>query len=402
MNSKNLTRAFLLLLLLSPSARAADRISKERIEYEGRKRTYYLFAPASLKTPAPLVVLLHGSGRNGLSLVEKWKELAAREGFIIAGPDASDSRGWRTPEDGPGFIHELVEALKARYAIDPRRVYLFGHSAGAVFALNLAMMESEYFAAAAVHAGAWRQQDEFSVIDDAKRKTPLAIIVGDRDPFFPVSHVRATEAALKGRGFDITVTLMGGHDHWYYDLAPGINRDAWAFLGRRALDAEPKYEAYTFGGAVVGDFNAAVAEINAFRAKAAAALNRFNASESGLRGRDFNRDRAEVAAAAREQAAALGDGAAAFRGAALAAERASKLKVAEKYRQYLALAAQADAKRAEALDVMKERAGMVLSDDPPNAVMARMNEATLKSEKLNSEADELEQKAARALAGSGP
>jgi predicted esterase len=398
---KNITRALLLLLLLSAHARAADKISKETVEYEGRKRTYYLFAPAALKTPAPLVVLLHGSGRNGLSLVEKWKELAAREGFIIAGPDASDSRGWRTPQDGPDFMRELVEALKAKFTIDPRRVYLFGHSAGAVFALNLALMESEYFAAAAVHAGAWREPGEFNVIDKAKRKTPLAIIVGDRDAFFPLSHVRATEAALKGRGFDIEVTVMGGHDHWYYDLAPGINRDAWEFLGRRALDAEPKYEAYTFGGAV-DDFNAAVAEVNALREKARGALARYNASESSLRGKDFGGDRAAFAAAASEQAAALGEGAAAFRAAALTAERASRLKVAANYSQYLSFAAQADAKRAEALEVLKERAGMRLSDDPPNAVPARMNEATLKAGRLNDEADELERKAERAATGKIP
>jgi predicted esterase len=398
MNSKNLTRALLLLLLLPPCALAADKISKETIQYEGKKRTYYLFAPASVKTPAPLVVLLHGSGRNGLSLVEKWKELAAREGFVIAGPDASDSQGWRTPEDGPDFIHELIEALKARYSLDPRRVYLFGHSAGAVFALNLAMMESEYFAAAAVHAGAWRQPDEFSVVEHAKRRTPLAIIVGDRDPFFPLGDVRATEAALKGRGFEVEVTVMKGHDHWYYDLAPDINRGAWEFLGRRALDAEPKYESYAFGGAA-GDFNAAVVEINAQREKARAALNRVHVLEVGLRGKDFVKDKPAFAAAAREQAAAFAEGAAAFRAASLAGERASRLKVGDNYRQYLALAAQADAKRAEAMEVMKERAGMLLSDEPQNTITNRMNEATLRAEKLNDEADALDRQAAGAMKG---
>jgi predicted esterase len=405
MKPKNLIRVLLALLLLSAHARAADKISKETFESEGKKRTYYLFAPSSLKAPAPLVVLLHGSGRNGLSLVEKWKELAAREGLVIVGPDASDSKGWRTPEDGPDFIRELVEALKARYPVDPRRVYLFGHSAGAVFALNLAMMESEYFAAAAVHAGAWRQQDEFSVIEDAKRKTPLAIIVGDRDPFFPLTDVTATEAALKGRGFHVEVSVMKGHDHWYYDLAPGINRNAWDFLGRYTLEAEPKYEAYTFAGAgagAAGDFNTAVAEINALKAKAGEALRRFNAAEAALSGKDFVRDRAAFAAAAREEEAALGEGAAAFRAASLAAERASKLKVSANYQQYLALAAQADARRAEALDVMKERAGLLLSDDTPNAVTAKVNEATLKAQRLNTEADELEQKAERARTGQRP
>src|SRR5262247_1010706 len=188
MIGKKLGWALLALPILILQARAADRITKETLESQGKKRTYYLMVPDSAKSSAsvPLIVLLHGSGRNGLSLMEKWKELASREGTIIAGPDSRDSQGWQIPGDGPGFIHDLVESLKAKYPINPRRVYLFGHSAGAVFALNLSMMESEYFAAAAVHAGSGRTETELSARDYAKRKTPLAIIVGDRDKFFPL------------------------------------------------------------------------------------------------------------------------------------------------------------------------------------------------------------------------
>src|SRR5215813_3086571 len=130
MTCKNSGWVLLALPMLFLQARAADRITKEALELQGKKRTYYLMVPDSAKssTPVPLIVLLHGSGRNGLSLMEKWKELASKEGVIIAGPDASDPQGWRVPEDGPAFIHELVEALKTKYPINPRRVYLFGHS----------------------------------------------------------------------------------------------------------------------------------------------------------------------------------------------------------------------------------------------------------------------------------
>ena len=48
------------------------------------------------------------------------------------------------------------KTLKSKYPINPRRVYLFGHSAGASFALHMSLMESQYFAAAAIHAGALR------------------------------------------------------------------------------------------------------------------------------------------------------------------------------------------------------------------------------------------------------
>lgn len=393
--------AALMLLSLPAFARAEDKVSKETLESGGRKRTYYLFAPSSLKAAAPLVVLFHGSGRDGLSLVERWKELAAREGFVIAGPNSRDSKGWRTPDDGPDFIRELVEALRAKYGLDARRVYLFGHSAGAVFALHLAVTQSEYFAAAAVHAGAWRQPSEFNALEEAKRKTFLAIIVGDRDPFFPLDAVRATEAALKGGGHEIAVTVMKGHDHWYYDLAPGINRDAWDFLKSKALDADPKYATYV-GASTASDFNSAITEINALRTKGSESVRLFNVSEEELRIKKAQNDAAGTTAVLRAQAETAAAGAQVFRDAAVAAERASALKIPENLRQYVSLAARADAKRAEGFDVLKARAELQLAGGPPAEVQSKVNEATLKYQKLFDEAEELERQAARAHSAQSP
>src|SRR5947209_158449 len=294
-NGRTLTWAFLALLLFAAHARAGEKVSKESFESHGKKRTYYLFVPGSVTAaaPVPLVVLLHGSGRNGLSLAEKWKDLASAEGFIIVGPDAISTQGWHTPEDGPDFLRDLVEMLRAKYPVNPRRVYLFGHSAGAVFALDLAMLESEYFAAAAVHAGAWRSAEEFSILAYPKRKIPMAIIVGDRDGFFPLDSVRATEAALKEKGFTVEVTVMKGHDHWYYDLAPGINRNAWDFLKRYELGGEPTYATYS-SASDPEDVNSAAREINALRVKFNDALQRFNAKEEELRGKSYGREAAEI------------------------------------------------------------------------------------------------------------
>ena len=42
-------------------------------------------------------------------------------------------------------------------------MYLFGHSAGAGQALYLSLLESEYFAATAVHAGALRTEDDRNI-----------------------------------------------------------------------------------------------------------------------------------------------------------------------------------------------------------------------------------------------
>jgi predicted esterase len=403
---KNLGWALLALPMLILQARAADRITKETLESQGKNRTYYLMVPDSAKSSAsvPLIVLLHGSGRNGFSLMEKWKELASREGIIIAGPDSRDSQGWQIPGDGPGFIHELVQTLRAKHPINPRRVYLFGHSAGAVFALNLSMMESEYFAAAAVHAGSWRTEKELSARDYAKRKTPLAIIVGDRDTFFPLPSVKATEGALKERGFSVEVKVMKGHDHWYYDLAPQINRDAWDFLKRHELNEDPRYEAYDAslepkGFNEAGGVNEAAREINSLMEKANESTLRFYAKEAELSGRDYAKDKAAVAAIAREQIETLKAGESALRDAALKAERLSKLKLGGDYPQYYSLVAQMQLKRAEILEAMRERAELLLTDEPADAITIKRNEAIVRVERLKKEAEELEQKAERIRAG---
>jgi poly(3-hydroxybutyrate) depolymerase len=238
------------LLGLASSVSAApvkNEIVKDTLLFEGKKRAYYIYVPPGLsdKIAVPLLVTLHGSGRNGLSLVEKWNELAASEGFIVAGPDAANSAGWNVPQDGPEFLHALVEALKAKYPINPRRVYLFGHSAGACMGLYMSLYESEYFAATAIHAGSLRPET-YPLIAYAKRKIPIFITVGTRDLSFPLNEVRATRDELVKHELTVQFTEIPGHDHWYYDLAPKINRDAWDFLKKQELSADPRYERYEF------------------------------------------------------------------------------------------------------------------------------------------------------------
>jgi poly(3-hydroxybutyrate) depolymerase len=225
----------------------AQKVSRETIESQGKKRTYYLLVPenATPAHPAPLVLLLHGSGRNGQSLMDKWKDLGMKEGIVLVAPDAITAEGWQSPEDGPDFLHDLLSELKAKYAVDQRRMYVFGHSGGAVFALYMGLFESDYFAAIAIHAGALRPSDG-QIIERAARKIPFHIAVGTVDRSFPLEAVRATRDLLIKNGFSVELVEMAGHDHWYYDLAPKINATAWAFLKDKKLADDPRYTQYSF------------------------------------------------------------------------------------------------------------------------------------------------------------
>ncbi|HEX5704577.1 MAG TPA: alpha/beta hydrolase-fold protein [Pyrinomonadaceae bacterium] len=237
----------ILLMLLAGSTAFGQEVQKEITKLGGKARAYYLFVPDKLTKdrPAPLLLLLHGSGRNGVSLVDKWKDLAKKEGIILVGPDAINSQGWSSPVDGPDFFYELITELQSKYPIDARRLYIFGHSAGASFALYMALYESEYFAATAIHAGGLTNRDQ-ALVEWAKRKIPIHIAVGTVDRLVPLANVRATRDMLNSNGFNAQLVEMEGHDHWYYDKAPKINAAAWAFLKEQKLADDPRYVKHTF------------------------------------------------------------------------------------------------------------------------------------------------------------
>jgi dienelactone hydrolase len=109
----------------------------------------------------------------------------------------------------------------------------------------MSLMESQYFAATAIHAGALGS-DGMDLIELAKRKIPISIQVGDSDQFFPLKDVRATRDALKEGGFPVDLIEIPNHDHWYYDKAAKFNQTAWEFLKKYELDAEPLYQKYNW------------------------------------------------------------------------------------------------------------------------------------------------------------
>lgn len=234
----------ILMLLAVPPPAAAEKIVKETIAAAGRPRICYVFVPESAKDkPSPLIVTLHGSGRDGRILVDHWEGLAKKEGIVLAGLDATDRRGWQVLEDGPDVLRDLVEALKAKHSIDPRRVYLFGHSAGAIHGLHMGLLESEYFAGVAAHAGVV-QQEFGTFAKQAPRRIPIAIWVGTNDRLFPLEAVRATRDALNSVGYAVELTEIGGHTHDYYSRSSQINQQVWQFLKKHQLAADPKYQEY--------------------------------------------------------------------------------------------------------------------------------------------------------------
>jgi polyhydroxybutyrate depolymerase len=113
-------------------------------------RTYLLYVPAGLASPAPLVVMLHG-GFGSAQQAERaygWDQLADSAKFIVAYPDGL-GRAWntgggccgRSAKDGVddvGFITAAVADVGKNVAVDPSRIYATGISNGGMMSYALA------------------------------------------------------------------------------------------------------------------------------------------------------------------------------------------------------------------------------------------------------------------------
>ena len=115
--------------------------------------------------------------------------------------------------------------------------------AGGHHSIDLALAESEYFAAAAVSAGVLSHDPEI-MAGLAARKIPIAIWSGTADRVVSIGAVRQTRDFLNSRGFGVKLVELAGHTHDYYSVAADINKSAWAFLKGQQLTQDPYFKEY--------------------------------------------------------------------------------------------------------------------------------------------------------------
>jgi len=136
---------------------------------EAGTRRYRLFLPAGRggSRPAPLVVMLHGCTQDPDDFARgtRFDQIAAERGVIVAWPEQTGEHHpqkcwtWYDPSHQgsgrgePALVAGIAREVMARHAVDPRRVYVAGVSAGAGMAVNAAAAYPELFVAVASHSG---------------------------------------------------------------------------------------------------------------------------------------------------------------------------------------------------------------------------------------------------------
>jgi len=137
-----------------------------------RIRTYLEYIPSSYdgSDAVPLVLVLHGGPNTAKNASMRFgvSEKAEEEGFIVVYPNGvckfTSRRTWnfgfgygsayKFNVDDVGFIRKLIERIQSNYNIDPNRIFIAGHSAGAQMSYRLASELSDIVAAIASNSGA--------------------------------------------------------------------------------------------------------------------------------------------------------------------------------------------------------------------------------------------------------
>jgi polyhydroxybutyrate depolymerase len=155
------------------------------IDVSGEARDYDLFVPASLETPASLVLDLHGLTGTPADqdLLSGMQAKAEVEGFIVAQP-VGTAGAWDAFADRDqdlAFLRAVVAHVAERVEIDPARVFATGMSNGGGMVHRLACDAADVFAAVAPVAGAYLLD-----VDCApSRPVPVLAFHGTEDRVIP-------------------------------------------------------------------------------------------------------------------------------------------------------------------------------------------------------------------------
>lgn len=196
------------------------------IEIGGRMREGSLHVPPAYDGTRPysLLFALHGANGSG----EKFRamgfdRLADEYDFIVVYPDGIGRR-WDSGEDNE-FFTRMIEEFKNQYQIDPRRIYVTGHSAGAMESYELASANPGLFTAIAPVSGTVMAETPGENLSP----TSVLHIHGLRDEEIPFTGVREWSLLSVPDSVDFWRRVNGGKGIPIPDNLPipaGVNSGA--------------------------------------------------------------------------------------------------------------------------------------------------------------------------------
>jgi len=150
----------------------------------------------------PLVFMFHGTSQDGEKFYSdsQWKEKGEAEKILTIFPTALQycviedgkqrtTTKWHNGEleemacpgqylkDDVHFVRRMLDSVKSRYPVNPRRIYASGFSNGAGFTSRLAMQMSDVFSAIGICGGTLSDKDSIN----PPRNMPVWFVLGTKD-----------------------------------------------------------------------------------------------------------------------------------------------------------------------------------------------------------------------------
>lgn len=171
------------------------------IECQGYTRLWYEYVPESVKkseSPVPLVLCMHGRGGTADSFLSLsgMSRVAEERNFIAVFPEAGvyqqrpcsvrNTLLWNGEYKGEkiddtAFLLKVVDDVKARFAIDPARIYACGQSSGGMATTSLAVNAPNVFAAVSPWSAMVDPDHDLVLPEKIDPAVPFLFLFGDRD-----------------------------------------------------------------------------------------------------------------------------------------------------------------------------------------------------------------------------
>jgi predicted esterase len=166
-------------------------------------RVYAPPAALALGRPLPLIIALHGAGGDENLFMEGYgngaiKKLADEFGFIVLSPSTY------TVMPNPQAFDALIDAMRDLYDIDGTRIYVVGHSMGAMVAGSWATLHPDRLAAACLIAGG-------QVTGPAA--APSLVLAAEFDTLFRLPRLRDNAEAAQKTGLPVEFRTIANYGH---------------------------------------------------------------------------------------------------------------------------------------------------------------------------------------------
>jgi predicted esterase len=116
----------------------------------GKVKKYWAQVPPEYRPGRsyPVLIVLHQSGEKARQMLDRWKMEAARNGYILAAVQWSDSEDatYAYSEEEHAIVLDLLHDLKRKFNVDSDRVFLAGFGQGGNMAYDIGLSHPDEFA----------------------------------------------------------------------------------------------------------------------------------------------------------------------------------------------------------------------------------------------------------------